>query len=101
MAVKLLDEIEKPHGVLQSQLSQSWAYPAGIKHANVSRGQGSDSAETLVSGVPGELRDTFFGGSALLVCHDKAEIWICMCYISLLKGGHCGQDTDLPWNDPC
>lgn len=80
MAVKLLDEIEKPHGVLQSQLSQSWAYPAGIKHANVCRGQGSDSAETLISGVPGDSgTHSLSGGSALLVCHDKAEIWICMC----------------------
>ena len=60
MAVKLWDEIEKPCGVLQSQLTQSCAYPAGIKHANVSRGQGSNSAETLVSGLHGELRDTFF-----------------------------------------
>lgn len=65
VAVKLLDDFEKPHGVLQSQRSQSRAYPAGIKHVNVSRGQGSASAEPLVSGVHGELGDTFLLWSAM------------------------------------
>ena len=42
MTVKLLDEFEKPHGILQSQLSHTCAYLAGIKHVKVSGGQGSD-----------------------------------------------------------
>lgn len=59
MAIKLLDGLEKPHGVLQSQLSQSCVSPAGIKHLKVSRGEEIDWADTPVMGVHGGLGDTF------------------------------------------
>lgn len=91
MAVKLLDDFEKPHGVLQSQRSQSRAYPAGIKHVNVSRGQGHASAEPLVSGVHGELGDTFLLWSAM-----RSQSLDAHRLHSSFKGEHCGRDIDCP-----